>query len=79
MLTETVFAWPGLGLYITNSLQNADMNAVLGGTIVIGSVFIALNLLADLLYRMLDPRTRADEVWRSLNSSRLALPLTLSP
>lgn len=59
VLTETVFAWPGLGLYITNSLQNADMNAVLGGTIVIGSVFIALNLVSDLLYRTLDPRTRA--------------------
>ncbi len=59
VLTETVFAWPGLGLYITNSLQNADMNAVLGGTIVIGSVFIAINLLSDVLYRMLDPRTRS--------------------
>ena len=59
VLTETVFAWPGLGLYITNSLQNADMNAVLGGTIVIGSVFIAINILSDLLYRTLDPRTRA--------------------
>ncbi|MBT3065363.1 ABC transporter permease [Rhodoferax sp. U11-2br] len=58
VLTETVFAWPGLGLYITNSLQNADMNAVLGGTIVVGSVFIGLNLLSDLLYRTLDPRTR---------------------
>ncbi len=58
VLTETVFAWPGLGLYITNSLQNADMNAVLGGTIAIGSVFIALNLFSDLLYRVLDPRTR---------------------
>lgn len=58
VLTETVFAWPGLGLYITNSLQNADMNAVLGGTIVIGSVFIAINILSDLLYRTLDPRTR---------------------
>jgi peptide/nickel transport system permease protein len=58
VLTETVFAWPGLGLYITNSLQNADMNAVLGGTIVVGTVFITLNLLSDLLYRMLDPRTR---------------------
>jgi ABC-type antimicrobial peptide transport system permease subunit len=44
VLTETVFAWPGLGLYITNSLQNADMNAVLGGTIVVGTVFIGLNL-----------------------------------
>jgi peptide/nickel transport system permease protein len=59
VLTETVFAWPGLGLYITNSLQNADMNAVLGGTIVVGSVFIGLNLVSDLLYRLLDPRTRA--------------------
>ena len=58
VLTETVFAWPGLGLYITNSLQNADMNAVLGGTIVVGSVFIGLNLLSDLLYTLLDPRTR---------------------
>ena len=58
VLTETVFAWPGLGLYITNSLQNADMNAVLGGTLVVGTVFIALNLLSDGLYRLLDPRTR---------------------
>lgn len=58
VLTETVFAWPGLGQYITNSLQNADMNAVLGGTLVIGTVFVVLNLVSDLLYRMLDPRTR---------------------
>ena len=58
VLTETVFAWPGLGLYITNSLQNADMNAVLGGTIVVGSIFIGLNLLSDLLYQLLDPRTK---------------------
>jgi peptide/nickel transport system permease protein len=59
VLTETVFAWPGLGLYITNSLQNADMNAVLGGTIVVGSIFIGLNLLSDLLYQLLDPRTKS--------------------
>jgi peptide/nickel transport system permease protein len=59
VLTESVFAWPGLGLYITNSLQNADMNAVLGGTIIIGAVFVGINLLSDLLYRLLDPRTRA--------------------
>jgi peptide/nickel transport system permease protein len=58
VLTETVFAWPGLGMYITNSLLSADMNAVLGGTIVVGTVFIALNLLSDLLYRAADPRAR---------------------
>ena len=37
VLTETVFAWPGIGLYITSSLFNADMNAVLGGTMLIGN------------------------------------------
>ena len=58
VLTETVFSWPGLGLYITNSLQNADMNAVLGGTLVVGTVFIGLNLFSDALYRWLDPRTK---------------------
>jgi len=58
VLVETIFSWPGLGFYITNALQNADMNAVLGGTIVIGAVFIGLNLLSDMLYRLLDPRTR---------------------
>ena len=58
VLTETVFSWPGLGMYITNALQNADMNAVLGGTLVVGSVFIGLNLFSDVLYRLLDPRTR---------------------
>lgn len=58
VLTEIVFAWPGLGLYITNSLLNADMNAVLGGTVVVGMVFIGVNLLSDVLYRVLDPRAR---------------------
>jgi len=56
VLTETVFAWPGLGSYLTNSLFNADMNAVLGCTIVIGLVFLGLNLLADLIGSLLDPR-----------------------
>jgi peptide/nickel transport system permease protein len=58
VLTEMVFAWPGLGMYITNSLLSADMNAVLGGTIVVGTVFIGLNLLSDVLYPLLDPRAR---------------------
>lgn len=58
VLTETVFAWPGLGQYLTNSLQVADMNAVLGGTLVIGAIYVGLNLLSDLLYTVLDPRVR---------------------
>ena len=58
VLTETVFAWPGLGLYVKNSLFNADLNAVLGGTVLVGVVFITLNMLSDLVYPLVDPRAR---------------------
>jgi len=58
VLTETIFSWPGLGQYLTGSLLNADMNAVLGATLVVGLTYVALNLLSDLLYRVLDPRVR---------------------
>ena len=58
VLTETVFAWPGLGLYMKNSLFNADLNAVLGGTLVIGVVYIFLNMLSDVIYPLVDPRAR---------------------
>ena len=58
VLTETVFAWPGIGRYLTTALLAADMNAVLGSTIVVGVVFVGLNMLSDVLYRLLDPRAR---------------------
>jgi peptide/nickel transport system permease protein len=58
VVTETVFSWPGLGQYLTVSLLNADMNAVLGATLVIGVSYLLLNLVADMLYRALDPRSR---------------------
>ena len=58
VLTETVFAWPGLGLYITHSLFNADMTAVLGGTLIVGVAFVGLNLFSDVLYTFFDPRAR---------------------
>jgi peptide/nickel transport system permease protein len=58
VLTETVLAWPGLGLYMKNSLFNADLNAVLGGTMMIGVCYIGLNLLSDLIYPLVDPRAR---------------------
>ncbi|RQV70491.1 ABC transporter permease [Burkholderia cenocepacia] len=59
VLTETVFGWPGLGLYLTQSLLNADMNAVLGATLVIGGIYIVLNQMADVAYRILDPRVKS--------------------
>ena len=58
VLTETVFAWPGLGLYLKNSLFAADLNAVLGGTVLVGVVYIVLNMLSDVVYTLVDPRAR---------------------
>lgn len=58
VLTETVFAWPGFGQYLTNALLIGDMNAVVACTLLIGIIFISLNLLSDLFYRILDPRTK---------------------
>ncbi|CAN7648074.1 ABC transporter permease [Pararhizobium sp. LjRoot238] len=58
VLTETVFAWPGLGLYITQSLLASDMRAVLAGTLIIGTIFMVLNRVAELAQVRVDPRTR---------------------
>jgi peptide/nickel transport system permease protein len=58
VLTETIFAWPGLGSYITDALFSADMPAVLGGTVVVGVVFVTLNMVSDIVYRLVDPRAR---------------------
>ena len=58
VMIETVFSWPGIGNYLTTALLNADMNAVLGATLVIGAVFIFINKISDVLYRVLDPRSR---------------------
>ncbi|GGB42971.1 peptide ABC transporter permease [Tistrella bauzanensis] len=60
VLTETVFAWPGIGLYITQALFAADMNAVLGGTLVVGVAFVLMNRAADLVHRRLDARLRSE-------------------
>ncbi len=58
VLTETVFAWPGLGRYLTSALFASDTPAVLGATLLIGICFVLLNALADALTRWVDPRTR---------------------
>jgi peptide/nickel transport system permease protein len=58
VMIETIFSWPGIGNYLTVALLNADMNAVLGSTLVIGAVFVGINKLSDLSYRILDPRAR---------------------
>lgn len=58
VLIETVFAWPGFGQYLTNNLMIGDMNAVMTCVLLVGVIFITLNLISDLLYRVFDPRTK---------------------
>ncbi len=58
VLTEIIFSWPGIGSYITTALLSADMNAVMGGTVVVGLVFVCLNIFSDLLYKFFDPRAK---------------------
>jgi peptide/nickel transport system permease protein len=58
VLTETVFGWPGFGQYLTSGLLAGDMNVVLTCTLLVGVIFLALNLASDALYHVLDPRTR---------------------
>ncbi len=58
ILTETVFAWPGIGRYLTTALFAGDVPAILGSTLVIGLCFVVINGLADVLAGMIGPRTR---------------------
>lgn len=56
VLTETVFAWPGMGAYVVKSIQSLDFPAVMGFAIVVSFIYVLLNMLIDLLYRLIDPR-----------------------
>lgn len=58
VLTETVFAWPGLGMYITDSLFAADIPAVLAATLLVGTIFMLVNVASELIQAALDPRSR---------------------
>jgi peptide/nickel transport system permease protein len=58
VVVETVFSWPGLGLFAYNSILQSDYNAIMGFTLFTGSVFIAVNLLVDIAQAILDPRER---------------------
>jgi peptide/nickel transport system permease protein len=58
VLTETIFSWPGLGRYATNSAINLDFPAVMGVTLLAALVYTVANLMVDLGYHWLDPRIR---------------------
>lgn len=59
VLVETVFDWPGIGLYAVSSAIAGDFKPVMGVTLLIGLNFMIANLVVDLLYGVLDPRLRA--------------------
>lgn len=58
ILTETVFAWPGLGTWLLDSINARDYPAVQGGVLFIGALFILINLLVDLSYAWINPRVK---------------------
>ena len=55
-IVEYIFAWPGIGAYAFNAFQASDYNAVMGVTLTVGVLYVAVNLVVDILYRYLDPR-----------------------
>jgi peptide/nickel transport system permease protein len=58
VLTETIFSWPGIGRYATNSVISVDIPAVLGVTLVVAIIYSGVNLLVDIVYAYLDPQIR---------------------
>ncbi len=60
IFTETIFAWPGIGLWILNGVYARDFNAVQGGTMFIATVFVTINLVVDILYAWVNPRIKVN-------------------
>jgi peptide/nickel transport system permease protein len=60
IVTETVFQWPGLGLLLIQAITFGDMPVLAAYLILVSAMFVAINLMVDLLYRLVDPRVRID-------------------
>jgi peptide/nickel transport system permease protein len=58
VLTETIFAWPGMGRWTVSAIASNDIPVVQGGVLVFATVFVLINLVVDLSYAWLDPRIR---------------------
>ena len=58
VLVENIFAWPGIGQYAYHSAVSLDLPAIMGVSLFIALVYIAVNLVVDLLYGVIDPRIR---------------------
>ncbi len=60
ILTETIFAWPGIGRWVLNSVLARDFLSVQGGAIAIATAFVLINLFVDLIYFYLNPKLRSN-------------------
>ena len=58
VVTETVFAWPGMGKLLIDSLHNLDRPVIVAYLMIIVLVFVVINLIVDIFYSLLDPRVR---------------------
>ena len=58
ILTETIFAWPGVGKWLVNSIARRDYPSVQGGVLLIATMVMVINLVVDLLYGLINPRIR---------------------
>ena len=58
ILTETIFSWPGVGKWLVDAIARRDYPVLQGGTLLIGSVVMTVNLIVDLLYGLINPRIR---------------------
>ena len=58
VLAETIFAWPGIGKYVVDGINNSDYAVVQGGCMLVAVISVFMNLIVDLLYGALDPRIR---------------------
>jgi peptide/nickel transport system permease protein len=61
VVVELVFAWPGLGLYTNQSIQQADFPAIIGITLVLGIAYVVINAVVDILQLVADPRLRTEQ------------------
>jgi len=60
ILTETIFSWPGIGLWVYESIEARDYAIVQGTSLFIAVIVVVVNLMTDLLYAVVDPRIRYD-------------------
>ncbi|MBI4766206.1 MAG: ABC transporter permease, partial [Deltaproteobacteria bacterium] len=60
VVIETVFAWPGIGLMVLDAIHTRDYPVVQGGVLVLAFSFIFINLIVDMLYKLLDPRIKLE-------------------